>query len=479
MAKVTTDLVGQNPSGAYDVPMMIAVNANGTDLSGSVIAQNGRIETDLIQQPATGGARPVGVAIVVNADGSPISAGGGGGSDTNFTAEEKQKLAGIQTDATKNATDANLLNRANHTGVQTASSIVDLPDVLATKLDAVPGKTLSDANFTQAEKDKLAGLEDAHFKGVHVGLAGLETAHPTGTAGDYAVVDDGTDLTWYQWDGGWVARTGESTEITPAQVKAYYESNPDTNAYTDAEKAIVASLGGPGRFSLRRVGTWNAATNTPQLLDGTGTNGDYYVVTTAGTQYFGPGNRRFEEYDWVFFAGGVWNRLPAGNTPASVVNWSDVQGKPSVLIKRGTISPPIPALRMASAANQSIPASTYQIISNWSNGYDIFGIHAGGGKFIMPAWVNHARVCASVYFDPLQADKFIRLRVYKNGTLISQGNAWGAGDGNYLAPYVDTGVIPVSPDDELDLRIWHNGTSARTIYNSFTDMVNIELFEAQ
>lgn len=35
------------------------------------------IETDLVQQPATGGARDVMMVIAVNADGSPISGGGG------------------------------------------------------------------------------------------------------------------------------------------------------------------------------------------------------------------------------------------------------------------------------------------------------------------------------------------------------------------------------------------------------------------
>lgn len=34
MAKVTTDLVQQNPDGAYQAPVVIAVNADGTPISG-------------------------------------------------------------------------------------------------------------------------------------------------------------------------------------------------------------------------------------------------------------------------------------------------------------------------------------------------------------------------------------------------------------------------------------------------------------
>ena len=57
-------------------------------------------------------------------------------------------------------------------------------------------------NFTSAEKTKLAGLESSHFKGMHVSLAALEIAHPTGSAGDYADVDPGAGsaVRRYIWD---------------------------------------------------------------------------------------------------------------------------------------------------------------------------------------------------------------------------------------------------------------------------------------
>jgi hypothetical protein len=48
-----------------------------------------------------------------------------------YTATEKTKLAGIATGATANDTDANLKNRANHTGTQTASTISDFDDQVA------------------------------------------------------------------------------------------------------------------------------------------------------------------------------------------------------------------------------------------------------------------------------------------------------------------------------------------------------------
>ena len=44
----------------------------------------------------------------------------------------------------------------------------------------------TEAVYTQAEKEKLAGLESSHFKGKYISYEALVVAHPTGNAGDYA-----------------------------------------------------------------------------------------------------------------------------------------------------------------------------------------------------------------------------------------------------------------------------------------------------
>ena len=98
--------------------------------------------------------------------------------------------------------------------------------------------------FTDTEKAKLAALEEAHFKGVYVSLAALQAAYPTATAGDYAYVDDTVSTVVYAWNVDTVAwtLTSEPSNITSAQVKTLYEANPDTNAYTDAEKLKLTGI---------------------------------------------------------------------------------------------------------------------------------------------------------------------------------------------------------------------------------------------
>ena len=88
----------------------------------------------------------------------------------------------------------------------------------------------------------------------------------------------------------------------------------------------VASLDATGRVPYSQLpesameykGTWDASTNTPSLADGIGTNGDFYVVSVAGTVNFGtvenPRNVTFYVNDRVIYDGTIsqWARLPAG-----------------------------------------------------------------------------------------------------------------------------------------------------------------------
>lgn len=176
-----------------------------------------------------------------------LSVGLGSGGSGGLTPEQESKLNGIQPEATKNQSDAYLLDRANHTGSQPISTVTGLSSALDSKVDKVAGKGLSDTNYTQAEKDKLAGLESSRFKGQYVSLAALQAAHPTAGAGDYANVDEGVgfDVQRYVWDtsdNAWVKQLGVSSQLTAAQIKQEYESNPDTNVFTDSEKQKLDSV---------------------------------------------------------------------------------------------------------------------------------------------------------------------------------------------------------------------------------------------
>jgi hypothetical protein len=140
------------------------------------------------------------------------------------------------------------LTAANLATVATSGSYDDLGD----KLTNADIKTQYEANsntnaYTDAEKSKLAGLEDQKFLGTYTSLSALQTAHPSPAVGSFAHVDAGVgnSVETYAWDDSddeYVLQGSSSTSETASSVKSKYESNADTNAFTDAEKSKLTNV---------------------------------------------------------------------------------------------------------------------------------------------------------------------------------------------------------------------------------------------
>lgn len=140
---------------------------------------------------------------------------------------------------------------------------------LGDKVDKVTGKGLSTEDYSTAEKNKLASIDATHY------LAPLQTtvqlsALPQADISDKARVYVEDELSDYFYDatassgdiapddqvggvGFWrkVAVGGE----TAASIKTKYESNPDTNALTDARAAKVDAI--DQSVSTAEKATWS------------------------------------------------------------------------------------------------------------------------------------------------------------------------------------------------------------------------------
>lgn len=94
------------------------------------------------------------------------------------------------------------------------SKITDLQDALDDlenkKVDKVPGKGLSTNDYTDADKSKVDSIDQVYTLAEKNKLASIEP--------------------------------GAQVNPTAQEIKVLYESNPDTNAYTDADKAKLASV---------------------------------------------------------------------------------------------------------------------------------------------------------------------------------------------------------------------------------------------
>ena len=101
--------------------------------------------------------------------------------------------------------------------------------------------------ISQEERDKLAYLESSKFLGTFLTSEAIPTEGAI--AGNYADVDAGVGETVSRWiydvdSGAFVQATGEVAGETSASVKEKYESNPNTNAFTDNHKTTLEALQG-------------------------------------------------------------------------------------------------------------------------------------------------------------------------------------------------------------------------------------------
>ena len=69
--------------------------------------------------------------------------------------------------------------------------------------------------------------------------------------------------------------------------------------------------------AVKYVGGWNASTNSPALASGVGTQGQYYIVTTAGATSL-DGNASWNVGDWAVYNGTAWEYLDGSSHVTSV-----------------------------------------------------------------------------------------------------------------------------------------------------------------
>jgi len=148
------------------------IDATGTASSTTYLRGDGSWST-----PAGGGGGGGGtvtsVAMTVptglSVSGSPVTSNGTlaityASGYQGYTTTEASKLSGVASGATANDTDANLKNRANHTGTQTASTISDFSTAADARISAAIGVSVQAYN---AKLAALAGLTGAADTGLY------------------------------------------------------------------------------------------------------------------------------------------------------------------------------------------------------------------------------------------------------------------------------------------------------------------------
>ena len=230
MAQTTTSVGNKNTGDSLTAAefnnVTAAVNANSADAQSRLTSLEADVATNNAKNtyPSGDSTKLSGIEAGATADqtGSEIKALYEAEANTNaYTDAEKTKLGGIESNAT-----------ADQTGVEIKA--------------AYEGEANTNA-FTDAEKAKLASLDSSLFLGTFISTGALTAAHPSPVEGSYAFIDTGagSDAVVYIWDTDstvYVEQASANIAETAASVKTKYESNPDTNAFTDAEQAKLGGI---------------------------------------------------------------------------------------------------------------------------------------------------------------------------------------------------------------------------------------------
>lgn len=122
------------------------------------------------------------------------------------------------------------------------------------------------------------------------------------------------------------AKAGDYTP-TYAEVVASLGFTPLSESLA-GQAGGVATLDGSGKVpssqltidAMQLRGTYNASTNTPALANGTGNQGDVYVVSVGGSRNFGSGSVTLKAGDQVMYNGTIWERSSISIAVSSVAD---------------------------------------------------------------------------------------------------------------------------------------------------------------
>ena len=149
--------------------------------------------------------------------------------------------------------------------------------------------------------------------------------------------------------------------------------------------------------SVSYQGTWNASTNTPTLVSSVGTQGDYYVVSVAGSTDLN-GVTNWGVGDWAVFNGSAWQRVEGG-ADGNFVNLSvsgtstltDVAAADYTLLPAGIITEATTARTLSATDNGRViyctsgSATTITCAAGLGAGFSVTIIQGGAGKVTVAA----------------------------------------------------------------------------------------------
>ena len=187
----------------------------------------------------------------------------------------------------------------------------------------IQGGTLSDGTFSGSSGTYTGGVSitSTTFVGALTGNATTATSLASGGTiqlleGSGATQGVGSNAVTYTSGGNVQLTTSLASTVVTGKVLTNLPS-PTSSAITASDTILAAMAKLQGQITgipqgLVYKGTWNANTNTPTLASGTGTTGEFYIVSVAGSTNL-DGITDWQVGDWAIFvevgATDTWQKI--------------------------------------------------------------------------------------------------------------------------------------------------------------------------
>jgi len=268
-----------------------------------------------------------------------------------------------------------------------------------------------------------------------------------GTTGQFLYKNSSTN-----YDTSWDTLTFSQIGSTPTTLSGY----GITDAINVSQKGVsngVATLDNTGKVPTSQLpaavlgavqyqGSWNASTNTPTLTSSVGTQGYYYVVSTAGTTSIN-GINLWSVGDWIVFNGSVWQKV--NGSSAEAFSAITVTGLTGYMYANGTSQ----VTASTTIPNAGLANSTISGVSLGSNLNTLtIGSGLSGTSYNGSTAVTIANTSPMVYPSA--------------GIPNSTGSAWGTSYGTNVA----NGVAVFDANKNLTVNCLFEGFTAQAASGS-------------
>lgn len=229
---------------------------------------------------------------------------------------------------------------------------------------------------------------------------------------------------------------------------------------------------------MNYLGVWDASTNSPTLVDGTGDVGDVYRVGTAGTRTLGSGSIAWEVGDYAIYNGSTWERSDSTDAVVSVNGFTGVVTQDNVtglsstgIIKRtgtntlavatGGTDYVVPGGALGTPSSGTVSNCVGQVADMSIVAFGANTARATGtGDFPFGVQLQRAITFSSVTFRCATADASGNLVVElrKNGVAVS-GTSTTIAAANQVTGGTSTGTWSFAAGDILTVQITAVGTT--------------------